>query len=58
MNTDKYNYNYANNQQNVGGEKLMVVDGLYNCQQSRVDELNSRISNRNIPSNDLEPSID
>ena len=58
MNTDKYNYNYANNQQNAGDEKLMVADGLYNCQQSRVDELNTRISNRNIPSNDLEPSID
>ena len=58
MNTDKYNYNYGNNQQNMGGEKLLVVDGLYTCQQSRVDELNSRISKRNIPSNDLEPSID
>jgi hypothetical protein len=32
-----------------------VTDGVYICNQGRVDELNNRISERNIPSNGLQP---
>ena len=34
-----------------------VVDGVYYCNPTNVDEINSRISNRNIPSEALEPAI-
>lgn len=32
-----------------------VVNGVYLCNQERVDELNNRISDRNIPSTSLQP---
>ena len=32
-----------------------VVNGIYYCQQNRVNELNRRISSRNVPSNVLPP---
>ena len=32
-----------------------VVNGYYTCNHERVDEINSRISSRNIPSNSLQP---
>ena len=32
-----------------------VTDGVYICNQERADELNNRISSRNIPSNGLQP---
>lgn len=32
-----------------------VVEGLYTCNHQRVDELNNRISDRNIPSEGLQP---
>ena len=34
-----------------------VVNGFYICQQNRVDELNERISSRNVPSEALPPSF-
>lgn len=56
---DKYNYNYENNNHNIVYQnKLPIVSGLYTCQQERTQELNNRISNRNIPSGELEPSLD
>jgi hypothetical protein len=58
MNTDKYNYNYTNNNNDKAFENtVMVVDGHYTCQQDRTQILNERISQRNIPSDNLEPSI-
>jgi len=58
MSTDKYNYNYANNNNDtVFTNNNMVVDGHYTCQQERTQILNERISQRNIPGNNLEPSI-
>ena len=35
-----------------------VVYGCYSCQHSRVDELNNRIFNRNLPSDSLAPQFD
>ena len=35
-----------------------VVNGLYYCQQNRVEDLNQRISSRNIPSNVLSSVFD
>lgn len=32
-----------------------VVNGVYICNNNRVDEINDRINNRNIPSSSLEP---
>jgi len=32
-----------------------VIDGLYFCNYERLDEINSRISERNIPSQELRP---
>ena len=59
MNTDKYNYNNNNNKtNNAYNSKLMVVDGLYTCQQDRTQELNNRMFNRNVPDTILEPSFD
>ena len=34
-----------------------VTNGLYYCQENRVEELNNRISSRNIPSESLPPSF-
>ena len=59
MSTDKYNYNHNNNKtENAYNSKLMVVDGLYTCQQNRTQELSNRIFDRNIPDGNLEPNID
>jgi len=58
MNTDKYNYNYDNNNNDkVFTNTAMVVDGHYTCQQDRTQLLNDRIAQRNIPGGNLEPSI-
>ena len=35
-----------------------VVNGVYLCNNGRVDEINKRISNRNIPSDNLQPQYD
>jgi len=32
-----------------------VINGLYTCNHERVDEINNRISDRNLPSNSLQP---
>jgi len=32
-----------------------VVNGVYLCNHGRVDEINDRISDRNIPSSSLQP---
>jgi len=32
-----------------------VVEGLYTCNHGRVDEVNTRIADRNIPSKGLQP---
>lgn len=59
MNTDKYNYNHNNNRSNSAYDsKLMVVDGVYTCQQDRTQELSDRMFNRNVPDGVLEPSFD
>ncbi len=34
-----------------------VIDGLYRCNQERANELNNRISSRNIPSTGLKPQF-
>ena len=34
-----------------------VVKGLYTCNHERVDELNNRIAERNIPSKELQPQF-
>ena len=34
-----------------------VADGLYECNHQRTDELNERISLRNIPSSSLQPQF-
>jgi len=34
-----------------------VVDGVYFCNHERLDEINSRISDRNIPSQELRPDL-
>jgi len=34
-----------------------VVKGLYTCNHGRVDELNNRIAERNIPSKELQPQF-
>lgn len=56
---DKYNYNYENNNNNIVYQnKMPLVSGLYTCQQERTEELNQKISSRNIPSKELEPNFD
>ena len=32
-----------------------VINGLYTCNHERVDEINNRMSDRNLPSNSLQP---
>ena len=34
-----------------------VIDGVYFCNQERLDEINNRISERNIPSQELRPEL-
>ena len=35
-----------------------VINGFYQCNQERVDELNQRIYSRNVPSQPLQPNFD
>ena len=42
---------------NTGNRMYGVVDGLYECNQQRTEELNERISERNIPSSVLQPQF-
>lgn len=35
-----------------------VINGLYTCNHGRVDEINNRISDRNLPSTNLQPQYD
>ena len=35
-----------------------VINGFYQCNQERVDELNNRIYSRNVPSQPLQPNFD
>lgn len=35
-----------------------VINGLYTCNHERVDEINNRISDRNLPSTNLQPQYD
>ena len=44
-----------NNMNNNTNKMYGVVDGLYTCNHERVDELNNRIADRNVPSNALQP---
>lgn len=40
-----------------GNSMYGVVKGLYECNQERTEELNDRMSLRNIPSSDLQPQF-
>jgi hypothetical protein len=46
---------YCNNSINAPSRMYGVVDKLFLCQNERTDELNHRISSRNIPSAPLQP---
>ena len=47
--------NYSNNSINAPSKMYGVVNKLFICQNERTDELNERISSRNIPSTPLQP---
>lgn len=48
---------YSNNSIRAPDRMYGVVNKLFLCQNERVDELNERISSRNIPSEPLQPFI-
>ena len=46
-----------NTMNTMNNEMYGVVDGLYYCNMNRTNELNERISSRNVPSNPLQPQF-